>query len=197
MVCLPQDLPPYPCIRLPYPLNATFPAHLILLDLNNRTKFGEQYRSLSCSLFSSLYSPVPSFILGPNTLFNTLFLNTLSIRSSLSVRDQVSYAYTTTDKIIFLYISIFKLFGKQTGRQNTMYRMIASIAWLQSALIFFLNVILICYGCSRYLNCSALYSVLSAFTYSPFLLLTTFEGSAFSFTVCTLPTNVLLSSAAE
>jgi hypothetical protein len=46
--------------------------------------------------------------LGPNTLLNTLFSNTLSLRSSLNVSDQVSHPYKTTGKIIFLYILIFK-----------------------------------------------------------------------------------------
>jgi hypothetical protein len=45
--------------------------------------------------------------LGPNILFNTLFSNTLSLCSSLNVRDQVSHAYRTTGKIIVLYILIF------------------------------------------------------------------------------------------
>jgi len=40
-----------------YPICATYPAHLILLDLITRTIFGEQYRSLSSSLCSHLHSP--------------------------------------------------------------------------------------------------------------------------------------------
>jgi len=40
-----------------------------------------------------LHSPVTPSLLGPNMLLNTLFSNTLSLRSSLSVRDQVSYPY--------------------------------------------------------------------------------------------------------
>jgi hypothetical protein len=49
-----------------------------------------------------------SSLLGPNTLLNTLFSNTLSLRSSLNVSDQVSHPYRTTDNIIVLYILIFK-----------------------------------------------------------------------------------------
>jgi len=39
------------------PIRATCPAHLIILDLINRTIFGEQYRSLSSSICSFLHSP--------------------------------------------------------------------------------------------------------------------------------------------
>jgi hypothetical protein len=43
---------------------------------------GEQYRSLSSSLCSSLHYLVPSPLLGPNILLNALIL-----RSSLNVSD--------------------------------------------------------------------------------------------------------------
>jgi hypothetical protein len=46
-------------------------------------------------------------VLGPNILLNTLYLNTLSLCYSLNVRDQVSYPYRITGKIIFLYILLF------------------------------------------------------------------------------------------
>jgi len=46
-------------------------------------------------------------LLGPNTLLNTLFSNTLSLRFSLNVSNQVSHPYKTTGKIIVLYILIF------------------------------------------------------------------------------------------
>ena len=84
-------------------IRATCPVHLILLHFITRTILGEQYRSLSSSLCSFLQSPVPSFLLGPNTLLKTLFSNTLSLRSSLNVSDQVSHTYNTTGRIIVLY----------------------------------------------------------------------------------------------
>ena len=71
----------------------------------NRLKIlGEEYRSLSSSLCNFLHSPVTSSLLGPNILLSTLFSNTLSLRSSLIVRDQVSHPYKSTGKIIILCI---------------------------------------------------------------------------------------------
>ena len=40
-------------------------------------------------------------------IFSALFSNTLSLRSSLNVRDQVSHPYTTTGKITVLYTYMF------------------------------------------------------------------------------------------
>jgi len=85
------------------PIRATCPAHLILLDFITQTIFGEQYRSVSSSSCSFLHFPVTSSLLGPNILLNTLFSNTLSLRSSLNVSDQVSHPYKITCKIIVLY----------------------------------------------------------------------------------------------
>jgi len=57
----------------PLPIRATCPAHLIPLDFITRTILSEEYRSLSSSLCIFLYSPVTSFLLGPNILLNALF----------------------------------------------------------------------------------------------------------------------------
>ena len=84
----------------PLPIRATCPARLILLDFITRTILGE----VSSSLCSFLHSPVTSSLLRRNILLNTLFSDTFSLRSSLSVSDQVSHPYKTTGKIIFLYI---------------------------------------------------------------------------------------------
>jgi hypothetical protein len=47
------------------PVCATCPVLLILLDVITRTILGEEYRSLSSSLCSFLYSAVTSSLLGP------------------------------------------------------------------------------------------------------------------------------------
>jgi hypothetical protein len=76
---------------LPSPIRATCLAHLILLDLITRIICGDDYRSLSSSWCSLLHFPVTSSLLGPNIPLSTLFSNTLSLCSSLSVTDQVSF----------------------------------------------------------------------------------------------------------
>ena len=90
------------------PIRAACPAHLILLDFITPAILSEQYGSLSSPLCSFLHSPVTLPLLGPNILLSTLFSNTLSLRSSLNVTDQVLHPYKTTGKIIVLYILIFK-----------------------------------------------------------------------------------------
>ena len=88
-------------------MRATCPAHKIFLDLVRRKIVGEQYRSLSSSLCGFLHSAVTLSLVGPNILLSTLLSNTLSLRSSLNVSDQVSHPYKTTGRIIVLYILMF------------------------------------------------------------------------------------------
>jgi hypothetical protein len=83
------------------PHTCYMPTHLILLDLINRTILGREYRPLSSSLCNFFHSPVTS------SLLSTPFSNTLSLRSSPNVRDQVSHPYKTTGNIRILYILIF------------------------------------------------------------------------------------------
>jgi len=79
------------------PTRAECPAHLILHFII-RTILGKEYRLLSSSLCSFLHSPVTSSLLGPYILLSTLFSNTLSLRSSLNVSDQVSHPCKTNRK---------------------------------------------------------------------------------------------------
>jgi hypothetical protein len=58
-------------------------------------------------LWSFLHSPVTLSLLGPNIHLNTLFANTLNLRSSVNVSDQVSHPHKTTGKI---YSSVYLSF---------------------------------------------------------------------------------------
>jgi hypothetical protein len=61
---------------------------------------GEQYKLWSSSLCSFLQPPITSSLFGPNVFLSTLFSNTLSLCSSLNVRDQISHPCRTTGKIM-------------------------------------------------------------------------------------------------
>ena len=144
MVSFPQVSPPQPCIHLSSsPIRATCPTHLIFLDLITWTILGEEYKSLSSSLCSFLHSFVTSLLLGPNIRLNSPFSNTLSLHSFLNLRDQVSHPYMTTGKIVVLYVLMFKFLHRKLEDKKILHWMIASIPWLQSALNFFLNRILL------------------------------------------------------
>ena len=102
------------------PIRATFPAHLILLDFITRTILGEEYRSLSSSLCTFLLSLVNSFLLSPNIPLNTLFWNTLSLRSSLKMSDQDSHPYKTAESVKFPTVNFSRVesFGMAQHKKN-------------------------------------------------------------------------------
>jgi hypothetical protein len=68
------------------------------------TILGEEYKYCSHLLCSFLHPSVTPSLFAPNILLNTLFSNTLSLCSFLSVRDHVSHPYKTRDEIIAFYI---------------------------------------------------------------------------------------------
>ena len=99
VVSFPQLTPSKPCIGLSspsYPLRV--PPILSFSIFITRKILDEEYRSLSSSLCRFFHSPVTSSLLGPNILLNALFSITFTLRSFLSVSDQVSHSYKTTGK---------------------------------------------------------------------------------------------------
>ena len=97
---------------VPYHLPRPFHSSLFI----TRIIFGKEYRSWCFLLFSLLRYSVASSLLGPSILVSTQLSNTLSLRFSLNVSDQVSHPYKKTAKIRVLYILIFK-FWIQSGRK--------------------------------------------------------------------------------
>ena len=171
MVSFPCVSQPPPCMHLSSSIRATCPAHLILLGLITRKIFVEQYRSLSSSLRSFLHSPVT---LSLYIFLSNLFSKTLSLRSSLNIRDQFSDPYKTAHKITILYTLIFKYLGSP----------------LEDKTLRSYVVTLSCILISRHDHIFIL-----AFTSSPVSLLETTQAPVFFFTVRTLPPNILTSLA--
>ena len=90
----PSGFPPKPCIRLSHPHTRYMPSPSHSSPFYPRTILGEQYRSLSSSVYSFIQPSVPLSFLGPNIFLNNLFSNTLNLLSSLNVSDKVSHPYT-------------------------------------------------------------------------------------------------------
>ena len=100
VVSFPQVSTPKPCTRLSFPPYALHSPPIIPLDFITRTILGEENRSLSSSLCSFLHSLVTSSLLGPNIL-NTLFSNTLSLRSSLNASNSNTVPIITVHRSPF------------------------------------------------------------------------------------------------
>jgi len=100
VVSFPQVSPPKPFMHLP--LHHTYYVPRPLLDFITLIIFGE-YRSLSSCSF--LHSPVTLSLLGPDILLSALVSSTLSLRSSLSVSNQVSDPYKKKQAELQLCIS--------------------------------------------------------------------------------------------
>ena len=77
----------------------------------------ERYKLWSSSLWSLLHSPFS--ILGLNILLKILFSKTVSLHSSLNIRDHVSQPYSTIGNIIVLYVLIIKFFAKNPSSSQT------------------------------------------------------------------------------
>jgi hypothetical protein len=99
-----------------FPIHATYPVHLIFLDLILLIILGKEYKLRSSLLCIFHLPPVTWSLFSPSFLHSTLFSNTLSLCSSLNVRDQVSHPYKTTGKVYsFIYWNC-RVFRQQTRR---------------------------------------------------------------------------------
>ena len=76
------------------------PSHSSRFDYPNIIRLGVS-KVIKPSLCTLPHYTVSSFVLGPNILLRTNFLNTLSLSSSLNVGDQVSHPYKTQAKLQF------------------------------------------------------------------------------------------------
>jgi hypothetical protein len=82
-----------------------------------------------------------SSLLSPNStsiLLKTLFSITLSLCSSLNVKERFSHSYRTKGKIMYSCIFQFLRFIQQTRRQKVLYWMSANITIIHSPLNFLL-----------------------------------------------------------
>jgi hypothetical protein len=84
-ICIP--LPPQSCYM-------PCPSHPRWLDNSNYT-----WRIIQAMKLVIMQPPITSSLFGPNIFLSTLFSNTLSLCSSLNVRDQVSHPYRTTTRL--------------------------------------------------------------------------------------------------
>jgi hypothetical protein len=91
------------------------------------------YKLWSSSLCSLLHSPAILSLLGPNILLSTLFLNTLSLCSYLSVTDQVPHPYKTTGKIIVLctviYLWVANCKAKDSAPNDSKHSLTSVCSW--------------------------------------------------------------------
>jgi hypothetical protein len=80
---------------------------------------GEEYKLWSSWLCNCLNPLAITSLLGPTILLSTPFLKTLSLCSSHNVKNQVSYLYKTTDKIMELYILVIHFYTADKNTQDS------------------------------------------------------------------------------
>jgi hypothetical protein len=125
---------PYACY-MPCPSSSLTIFILIILGENTLYK--------SSSIRSFLQPIVILSLFGPNILLSILFSNTLSLCFSLNVRDRISHPYKTTGRNDTFACFNSYVFRGQTGIQNILNWMVASVTRIRSALNFIMSQILI------------------------------------------------------
>ena len=138
MVSFPQESPqnPFSTSPVPHTWHLPHPSHYSWFD--NLNDIWLEVRSIKLLLCSLLYSPVILSLLGLNIFLSILFPNTLSLWSSLSLRDQASHPTILQAKLqVCIFWSLY--FWISYWKTKDFASLIASIPWLQPALNFFMN----------------------------------------------------------
>jgi len=99
-------------VFLPQPcMHTSFPPHLPARDAISYSlvslpqQAGVEYKSRSSSLYHCFLLPNTPFLLGPNIFLSTLFYNTPSLCSPLTVKEPNN----TTDKTIRVHMAVMSL----------------------------------------------------------------------------------------
>ena len=100
------------------------------------TILGEKYKSFSSLLCNLIHSPVTSPLLGPNTLLNTMFSNTLSFPSSRNVSDQASHPYTPHPHYIQSDVGCTRLLPASASINNPSEPLLTSVHTFHSIQLF-------------------------------------------------------------
>jgi hypothetical protein len=113
------------------------------LPISSSLTYHSNYNGWRVQVMKLLIMQFPSVSLYSKYSPQHLFWNTLSLCSSLNVRDGVSHPYRTSGKIIVLYILIFMFLDRREDKRFW-------TEWWQALpkfnpLNFFLNQVLICY----------------------------------------------------
>jgi len=161
------------------PIRATCPAHLIILDLITRIKFGDVCRSLSSSLCSLILSPITSPLLSQNS-FSPPYYRTPSAYVSYSSWETKPHTVRNTTQNHISIILIFMFLESKLGNKKFCTEwlqtfpdlsLLLSSPWME---FWRLNVV------SKHVNCSTLLKDLL-----PFFLLWYFLRADFETWPCT------------